>query len=53
MKAINSILQAIFLPNIQEVYKAIDNYLQKVEALKKNAPLYGYTEPDITVISNG
>lgn len=50
MKTINSILQAIFLPNIQEVYKAIDNYLDKVEALEKNAPLYGYTNPDVTVM---
>lgn len=51
MKTIKSVLQAFLLPNIQEVYKAIDNYLEKAEALKYDAPFYGVA-PDITVIDN-
>lgn len=52
MKTIKWVLAAIFQPSINEVYRAIDNYYEKAEALEKNAPLYGYTTPDITVISN-
>lgn len=51
MKTIKSALQAFLLPNIEEVYKAIDNYLEKAEALRKDAPFYGVA-PDITVLDN-